>query len=116
MADRGFEVNDLLPDGVQFNILPFLDGRFQLEPEEVLTTRCIATLRIHVERSIERIKNLCITAYFLISLCPLSSHIISACAFLTLFEEPLVPVGETGHAYRRHGPSVSDENLFLFNC
>ena len=93
MADRGFEVDHLLPEGVQCNIPPFLDGRPQLEPHQVISTRQIATLRIHVERAIERIKNFQITSFFPISLCPIAGHIISACAFLTLFEEPLVPVG-----------------------
>ena len=44
MADRGFEVEDLLLDGVRCNIPPFLAGRWQLEPEQVLTTQRIATL------------------------------------------------------------------------
>ena len=90
MADCGFKVTDLLPEDVQYNIWPFLDGRSQLEPEKVFTTRRIATLGIDVERAIERIKNFRITASFPISLCPLASHIISACTFLTLFQESLV--------------------------
>ena len=41
MADRGFEFDDLLPQGVRCNIPPFC---VQLEPEEVLTTRHISTV------------------------------------------------------------------------
>ena len=55
MAHRSFEVNYLLPDGVQCNNLSFLDGHSQLEQEEVLITRCIAMLWTHVERAIKRI-------------------------------------------------------------
>ena len=99
MADRGFEVDELLPDGVQCNIPPFLNGRPQLEPHEVLSTRRIATLRIHVERIIEKIKNFQITSYFPVSVCPLADHIIKACAFLTLFDDPLVPVGKKSTTY-----------------
>ena len=41
MAYRGFELDDLLPQGVRCNIPPFC---VQLEPEEVLTTRHISTV------------------------------------------------------------------------
>ena len=49
MADRGFDVQDDLPDGVELNMPPFLGGRSQLTTEEVLKTRGIATLRSHVD-------------------------------------------------------------------
>ena len=94
MADRGFELGDLLPDGVHCNIPPFLGGRDQPEPDEVLPIRHIATLRIHVERAIEKIKNYQITSFIPVSVCPLVSHIIFTCVFLTLFD-PLVPLGDT---------------------
>ena len=91
MADRGFDIASLLPDGVELNIPPFLGTRDQLEPEEVVATRRIATLRIHVERAIERIKNYTITHFIPSSLMSLAEPIITVCAFLTLFMEPLVP-------------------------
>ena len=50
MADRGFELDDLLPQGVCCNIPPFLGSRVQLEPEEVVATRRIATVKIPIER------------------------------------------------------------------
>ena len=59
MADRGFNIqDDLTPLGVKINIPPFLKGKMQLEPEELVETRRIASLRIHVERAMERIKKL----------------------------------------------------------
>ena len=59
MADRGFTVKDQLSAmGVHLNIPPFLAGRTQLPPEEVKKGRGIASLRIHVERAIGRIKYL----------------------------------------------------------
>ena len=90
MADRGFDIEDILPDGIHSNVPPFLGGRKQLEQDEVLQTR-IATLWIHVEKCIERIKNYRITHFFPAMLCPLAAHIIFICCFLTLYEEPLVP-------------------------
>ena len=61
MVDRGFDIDDVLPDRVSTNISLFLGSRKQLESEEVVSTRRIATVRIHVERAIERIKNFHIT-------------------------------------------------------
>ena len=81
-----------MPDGVQCNIPPFLGGRQQLKPHEVLTTRRITTLRIHVYRAIEK-KNYKTASLIPVPLCPLEPHIIAACAFLTLFEETLVSLG-----------------------
>lgn len=42
--------------GIDLNIPPFLDGRQQLPYEEIEAGRTIASLRIHVERAIGRIK------------------------------------------------------------
>ena len=58
MADRGFDLmDDLAPCGVKLNIPPFLRGKSQLDQRELIETRRIASLRIHVERCMERIKN-----------------------------------------------------------
>ena len=47
-ADRGFDIAEYLPEGVALNISPFLNGK----------TRRIASVRVHVERTIERVKKL----------------------------------------------------------
>ena len=58
MADKGFAVQDLLPlVGVSLNIPPFLGSKGQMTPEEVVQTQQIASLRIHVQRAINKIKN-----------------------------------------------------------
>ena len=58
MADRGFDIEeDTILRGVKLNIPPFLRGRQQLDPSELIETRRIASLRIHVERAMERLKN-----------------------------------------------------------
>ena len=58
MADHGFNIqDDLTPLGVRINIPPFLKGKEQLDEEELIETRRIASLRIHMERAMERIKS-----------------------------------------------------------
>ena len=57
MADKGFTVEDLLPLGVSLNTPPFWGSKGQMSPQEVVETQSIASLRIHVEREINKIKN-----------------------------------------------------------
>ena len=57
MADKGFNIKDLLdPIEVTLNTPPFLSEEGQFDEEEVETTQSIASVRIHVERAISRIK------------------------------------------------------------
>ena len=57
MADRGFTIQEELnPLKVRLNIPAFLSGRDQLTKAEVKESQCIASVRIHVERAIQRIK------------------------------------------------------------
>ena len=57
MADRGFTIADVLDArGVTLNIPP-TKVNDQLSASELITTRKIAALRIHVERAIGKIKN-----------------------------------------------------------
>ena len=58
MADRGFTIaNELAKQGATLVIPPFLKGRKRLPGLLVDRARQLSSLRIHVERSIERIKN-----------------------------------------------------------
>lgn len=57
MADRGFTISEQLkPLSVNLNIPSFLAGKDQLSESEVLESQKIASVRIHVERAIQRIK------------------------------------------------------------
>ena len=57
MADRGFTIqNELAPLNFKLNIPLFLGGRAQLTEAEVKESQTIASVRIHVERTITRIK------------------------------------------------------------
>ena len=52
MADRGFDVQeDLALLGVGLNIPPFLKDKSQLSESELVETRRIASIRIHVCRA-----------------------------------------------------------------
>ena len=91
MADRGFNIqDDLTPLGVKVNIPPFLKGKSQLEPEELVETRRIASLRIHVERAMERIKNYHIFDRILpSSLTDMAEEMFFVCAVMCNFISPL---------------------------
>ena len=53
IADKGFNIKEVLaPLGVHLNIPPFLSQKQQLSSRQVMETRRIAELRIHVECAI----------------------------------------------------------------
>ncbi|XP_049514035.1 uncharacterized protein LOC125941127 [Dermacentor silvarum] len=57
MADRGFALTDEMQiQGVRLNTPAFTKGKPQLTNKEVTSTRRIASIRIHVERAINRLK------------------------------------------------------------
>ena len=92
MADRGFDIKDILPEGVGLNIPPFKGERNQLTALEVEETMSIASVRIHVEREIGRIKNYHILDGVLpLSLSHIAGHIFKVIGYLTNFLPPLVP-------------------------
>ncbi|KAH7958404.1 hypothetical protein HPB49_001329 [Dermacentor silvarum] len=58
MADRGFKLDPHLEvQGIKMNRPEFTKGKDQLPESEVTETRRIASLQIHVEREINRIKS-----------------------------------------------------------
>ena len=93
MADRGFTIKDMLKQlKIELNLPPFMEGRKQLPAEEVQEGRNIASLRIHVERAIGRLKNFGILSGTIpLSLSWLTNQIVHVCAFLCNFQPALVP-------------------------
>jgi len=86
MADKGFYIHELLSPGVSLNIPPFKGTRDQLTPVEAEETAHIASVRIHVERAIGRVKNYHILDGLLpLSLHPIANQIFTVCCFLTNF-------------------------------
>ena len=91
MADKGFTIEDILPLGVSLNIPPFLGMSDQMSAEDVVATQEIASLRIHVERAINKVKN------FLIfdGVIPLSqfgviNQMWCVCAMLCNMQDPII--------------------------
>lgn len=91
MADKGFRIQDLLDDiKVQLNTPPFLT-REQFSEEEVEETEEIASLRIHVERRIQRIKDFHIFDRPIpLSLSPVINEMWVVCVLLTNFQSPII--------------------------
>ena len=95
MADRGFTIKDTLKEmNIELNIPPFLQDRQQLTAGEV-EGRKIASVRIHVERAIGRVKQFSILKETLpLSMARLSNQIVFVCSMLTNFLPALVPIPE----------------------
>ncbi|CAH3170887.1 unnamed protein product [Porites lobata] len=91
MADKGFQIQDILPLGVTLNIPPFLGGDSQMSAEDVVRTQQIASLRIHVERAINKIKNFRIWQRVVpLSLFGVVNQMWSVCAFMCNVHDPLI--------------------------
>ena len=88
MADKGFDITyDVLLHAVKLNIPPFLKAQKQLSKKNVILTRQIASLRIHVERAIGRIKQYRILSS-VVPLTLVNSSMWGVCCALSLFHPP----------------------------
>ena len=91
MADKGFTIDDLLPLGVTLNIPPFLEFNSQMTAQDVIKTREIASVRIHVERAINKIKNFHLWDTVVpLSLFGVVNQMWSVCTFLCNIRDPFI--------------------------
>ena len=92
MADKGFDIQDLLdPISVKLNMPPFLHMQDQMPAQDVVETQQIAAERIHVERAINKIKNFHIFDQIIpLSLAGSINQIWTVCGLLTLFQNPII--------------------------
>ncbi|CAH3036346.1 unnamed protein product, partial [Pocillopora meandrina] len=92
MADKGFNINDLLEAiGVTLNIPSFLSDKAQFNEEEVENTQSVASVCVHVERAISRIKMYkIITNVVPLSLAGVLNQIWTVCCMLLLFQSPII--------------------------
>ena len=88
MADKGFTVADIL--SVRGISLPPMKLADQFDETELVETRRIASLRIHVERAMKRIKEYKILRLIPNNMVAIASHLFYVCAFLSNFQCPLV--------------------------
>ena len=90
MTDKGFTIEDLLPLGDSLNIPPFLGQSQQMPAEDVVKTQVIASLRIHVERAINKIKNFHIWDRITqLTSIPLVNQMWKVCSFLCNVQDPI---------------------------
>ena len=88
MVDRGFDISNIVPDGV---MPPFLAGRDQMTAAKTEETMSIASVCIHVERAIGRMKTYHILDGTLSNtLSPYAMQIVTVCGLLTNFLPPLL--------------------------
>lgn len=92
MADKGFLIQDLFaPLGVRLNVPPLLESKQQMPVEDVVKTKKIAQLRIHLERAIERVKEYRILQGVIPStMWDSLNEVIYICCMLKNFSPPLV--------------------------
>ena len=92
MADRGFTIDELLaPLGVSLNTPPKLGHQSQMDADQVIETQQIASLRIHIERAIRRVKEFDILSGVIPAMLAGSANQIwTVCALLTNFQPPLI--------------------------
>ncbi|XP_056107700.1 uncharacterized protein LOC130085767 [Rhinichthys klamathensis goyatoka] len=89
MADKGFTIRDILPEGVSLNIPSFLvNGQFT--QEEVNNNRLISKARIHVERSIQRLKLFHILDHIPYQFNQNINKILKVCVCLTNLQTPIL--------------------------
>jgi len=91
MADRGFNLRDLVTKrNATLNIPPFAKGK-QLSTKACTKTRRIAYLRIHVERTIQKMKKFrLLQGVIPISIAAVANQAVFACAALSNLLKPLV--------------------------
>ena len=89
LADKGFLIQDIAPEGVSINIPPFLDKE-KFTANEVKMTKRIAKCRIHVERANARLKDFKILKFIPPYLRSYAETLVKLCAALVNLQFPLM--------------------------
>ena len=112
LADKGFLLHDILPQGVSLNLPAFLCSKEKLTKEEAIFSRKISQCRIHVERAIERLRNFRILEKFSTNLRPFSTKLVQVCAALVNLQTPIIK-GVINYA---DNDSLDDEESVVLYC
>ena len=89
LADKGFLIQDIVPNGVSLNIPPFLNNGTFTE-SEARAAKAIAKCRIHVERANGRLKDFKILSFIPSYLRCHAGIIFQLCASLDSLQFPLI--------------------------
>jgi len=92
MADKRFLIQELLaPLEIRLNVSPLLKSDCLMANKDVILTKKIAQLRVHVERSIGRWKNFHILQNVLpAAMWDTINQVVYVCCMFTNFDQPLV--------------------------
>ena len=92
MADKGFTIKHLVEQELGKLTIPnFLRNKQQFTPEEVSENEAIASVRIHVERYIRRVKEYKLFETTIpISLVGTVNQLWSVAGILSMFQGPLI--------------------------
>lgn len=92
MGDEGFLISDLTtPRGIELIIPPKKMNQKQMCTEDLIKTRRVANVRIHVERHMERVKNFRVLQNLTGTMKAKVSKIWKICNHLTALQSPLHP-------------------------
>lgn len=95
LADKGFLIQDIVPNGVSVNIPPFLEhGKFT--ESEIKATKSIARCRIHVERANARLKDFKVLNFIPPNLRCYADKVFQLGAALVNLQFPLIKEGCEG--------------------
>lgn len=89
LADKGFLIQDIVPNGVSVNIPPFLNNGTFTE-SEARATKAIAKCRIHVERANARLKDYKILSFIPSYLRCHADILVQLCCALVNLQFPLI--------------------------
>ena len=92
LADKGFLIQDSLPNGVSVNIPPFLNSGTFTE-SEVRATKAVAKCRIHAERANARLKDSRILSFIPSYLRCYADILLQLCAAPVNVQFPLIKEG-----------------------
>ena len=90
LADKGFTIGDILPQGVTVNIPAFLTNP-QFTCEQVGQNKAISSVRIHVERAIQRIKLFQVMQTIPHDFRSLSTKLFRVACCLVNLQKPILP-------------------------
>ena len=90
LADKGFLLYDILPQGVLLNLPAFLRGKKQLTKEEAVFSHKLSRSRIHVERAIERLRNFRIVDKLPAKQRLFISLVVQVCSALVNLQSPII--------------------------